>query len=102
VDRLIGISTIWYFPACAYRDSSLIFHHQEDVTGIGVVHVRGPLAREGAYLYALTEMRLYDGPSFELIKQVTASLAAGNRRNVLSVGFEWQKMSTHLYNSITT
>jgi hypothetical protein len=30
--------------------------------------------KNGPHLYALTEMRLYDGRSFELIKQATASL----------------------------
>jgi hypothetical protein len=72
--RQVASGTSCHRYLIVHRASSLIFHHQEDAVGVGVVHVRGPLAREGAYLYALTEMRLYDGQSFELIKQATASL----------------------------
>jgi hypothetical protein len=72
--RQVASGTTCHRYLIVHRASSLISSHQANVTGIGVVNVRGPLAWVGAYLYALTEMRLYDGPSFELIKQATASL----------------------------
>ena len=72
--RQVASGTSCHRYLLIHRASSLISSHQEDVTGIGVVHVRGPLAWVGAHLYALTEMRLYDGQGFELIKQATASL----------------------------
>ena len=72
--RQVASGTSCHRYMLIHRTSSLVFYHEEHVVGIGVVHIRGPLAMEGAYLYALTYIRLYDGQSFKLIKEAAASL----------------------------
>jgi len=52
--------------------SSRIIDSSEFVNGIGIVNVANPIKRHN-FLFALTYIRIYDGRSFELIKQGATS-----------------------------
>jgi hypothetical protein len=55
-----------------HLDNSKVFDSPKWVHGMSIVNVGSPIKRRN-YLFALTYIRIYDGQSFEIIKQGAAS-----------------------------
>jgi len=56
--------------------SSRIMKTSEFVHGMGIVNVGAPITRHN-FLFAITYIRIYDGRSFEIIKQGATSAGDG-------------------------
>jgi hypothetical protein len=55
-----------------HRDSHGIEGFHTAAVGFGVIHLKAFLIEEAAYLYVLIHIRIYDGQSFELIRDAPA------------------------------
>jgi hypothetical protein len=55
-----------------HLEGSKVFDSPESVFGLGIVNVPSPFQRRN-FLFAITNIRIYDGQSFEVIRQDLAS-----------------------------